>query len=231
MNRHRMSAAGYAALFVISAGCASTTPLLSPDGPSDSSSRSFEPPPLEARTVEARTVDVRTGAPPDTAAAAAAVQATTDKLHEKMPWEFTIGGAGSSDEDFDAGSGAVAGSIGYFFNEWLELAVKQTGAFADSETTSSVLNGSTRVALDLHLPLEMVWPYVGGSFGYVYGDTIDETLAAGPEAGVKFFLKRSRDVFLNVSAEWLFFFDESESLNSAFDDGVLSYGLGLGMRF
>jgi hypothetical protein len=219
MNRHRMIAAGYAALFVISAGCASTSDLgVGSAGP-------VEPPPLEARVVAPRDA---AGTP---VAAAGTAQTPVKEVHKTQPWEFTIGGAGSSDEDFDAGSAAATASIGYFLNEWFELAVRQTGSFADSESTRSVANGSTRLAADFHLPLDMVYPYVGGSIGYVYGDSIEEGFAAGPEAGVKFFLKSSKDVFLNASAEWLFFFDENDSLNSAFDDGVVSYGLGLGMRF
>jgi hypothetical protein len=108
--------------------------------------------------------------------------------------------------------------------------VRQTSSYSDPTGPSSgIWNSSTRGALDLHFPLGSVYPYVGAMAGLTYGDTVRDSLMAGPEAGVKFFLKD--DAFLLVGAEWQFFFDKGDSLDSAFDDGQFVYVLSLGLRF
>jgi hypothetical protein len=147
-----------------------------------------------------------------------------------MPWEFTVGGAGSSNEDFDAGGAAASASVGYFFNEVVELSVRQTSGYSDPTAGGSgTWNSASRAALDLHFPLGSVYPYVGVMGGYAYGDAINDSMMAGPEAGVKIFLKD--DAFLLAGAEWQFFFEDSDTFDSAFEDGQLLYVLSLGLRF
>ena len=148
-----------------------------------------------------------------------------------MPWEFTVGGTGSSNEDFDAGGGQATVAGGYYFNEVVELVVRQSSSYTDpTSSTSGDWAHETRAALDLHFPLShVVSPYVGANFGYVWGDAPGDSLMAGPEAGVKFYLKD--DAFLLFGAEWEFFFDKQDSLTTAFDDGVLLYTLSIGLRF
>lgn len=169
-------------------------------------------------------------APRSTSPLVASAPGQSDRKTGRQPWEFTIGGAGTSNEDFNAGGAQIAGSIGYYTNEVIELSLRQNMSYADSGKGSpAAWNGVSRAAVDLHLPLGNVVPYVGANFGYVYGDTVKETFLAGPEAGVKFYLKE--DVFVQAGAEYQFFFDSSDRVNDAFRDGQLVYGVGLGVRF
>lgn len=145
------------------------------------------------------------------------------------PWEFAVGGTGISNSDFDAGGAQAAGSLGYYFNDVVELSVRQNVAYGDAGPTSpEIWNFASRAALDLHIPLGKFVPYVGANLGYVYGDTIHDSMMGGPEAGAKIYLQD--DAFLQIGAEYEFFFDKGDSLETAFDDGQFLYLLGMGMR-
>ena len=144
-------------------------------------------------------------------------------------WEFTLGGSGSSDKDFDTGSASVNASIGYFLTEGLELSLRQGATFADSGDGSDFWNGSTRGALDYHFDLDRFRPFVGGNFGGFYGDSVTETWAAGLEAGLKFYVKPQTFIFAMGEYQWLF--KDSENADDNFDDGRFLYSLGLGFNF
>lgn len=146
------------------------------------------------------------------------------------PWEFTLNGAGASDEKFRAGGVQVAGSFGYYFSEMLELSVRQNVSYADAGVGSPELwDGASRVALDFHFPIDRFVPYVGVNGGYIYGDSVHDTLVAGPEAGVKFYVKP--DTFLQFGVEYGFTFESSDRIDDAFDNGSFFYELGFGVRF
>jgi hypothetical protein len=146
------------------------------------------------------------------------------------PWEVTVNGVGVSDDGFDAGSFQLQGAVGYYLSEVVELLVRQSVTMADAgDDVSANWNGASRVAIDLHLPLEAFVPFFGGSFGYIYGETTDDRFAGGPEAGFKLYLQS--DAFLQLAVEYLFFFESSDALDDAFDDGTIFYSLGFGLRF
>ncbi len=44
---------------------------------------------------------------------------------EAGDWEFTLGGSGAADNEFDEGTFSVAGSFGYFATEAVEVGVKR----------------------------------------------------------------------------------------------------------
>ncbi len=142
-------------------------------------------------------------------------------------WELTLFGSGVSNQDFDAGAFSGGGSIGYYLGDVVELAIRQNVAFIDAG--DSDWNGSTRAAIDFHLPLPVVKPFIGANFGWVYGDTVKETMAAAPEAGVKIFAKQ--DVFIFAMAEYQFFFEDTDQAGDAFEDGSFVYSLGIGFTF
>lgn len=142
-------------------------------------------------------------------------------------WEFSLFGTGANDEDFEVGTAGGGATLGYYLGDVVQLSLRQNVSFADFG--DSVWNGSTRLAIDFHIPLGPVRPFVGGNVGIVYGDTIDETGAAAPEAGVKVYVKE--DVFLFAIGEYQFFFDDTDNIDDGFEDGNFVYSLGVGFNF
>lgn len=146
------------------------------------------------------------------------------------PWELTLGAAGVSNDKIEAGSAQAAGSLGYYFNEHVELSVRQNTSYGNAGPGSpDVFDNTSRAALDFHLPLGDVVPYVGVNLGYAYGDSIPDSLVGGPEAGAKIYIKN--DVFVLLAVEYQAFFDSSDDANTVFDDAQLLYGISLGVRF
>jgi hypothetical protein len=174
---------------------------------------------------------VETPAPTPAASAPAAATAFPAPLQEgfgprEEDWEITLGGSGSNDNDFDTGSLSWSGSVGYFFRQRQEVGVRQSLGYADFG--DSVWNGSTRIFYDYHLGEGAFRPVVGANFGWVYGDTVKETLAAAPEAGVKWYLTDT--AFLFFLAEYQFFFEDADDADDTFDDGSFVHTIGIGVR-
>jgi outer membrane protein W len=133
-------------------------------------------------------------------------------------WELTLSGSGTNDRDFNSTSFGVDGSIGYFFTDNLEVALRQNITYTDvGAAKGSAWNGSTDIALDFHFDLGRWQPFVGANIGYAYGDNTNDTWEAGPEAGVKYFITQS--TFVQVLAQYEFFFD-SGSNNSLGRDSI-----------
>ena len=142
--------------------------------------------------------------------------------------EVTLSGAAFHDTDFDGVDMAATGSLGYFITDNLELALRQSLSYTDINVDASV-NGSTRVAVDFHFDLEAWQPFVGGNFGYVYGDAVNDTFEVAPELGVKWFVNSTTFVMLMV--EYQFFFDSADEVGDSFEDGQFIWSLGIGFRF
>ena len=156
--------------------------------------------------------------------------ATAHAQDVENPWELTLGGGGVNSEDFDGFTFRVDAGLGYYFNEAWEVSIRQSLSYNDF--VGSSLDGSTRVALDVHFPLgdRSQWvPFVGAEIGYVYGDNINDTFMAGPEAGLKYYVNSTTFVF--AMAEYQFFFDSADDADNSFSDGQFVYSLGIGFRF
>jgi hypothetical protein len=147
-------------------------------------------------------------------------------------WELTLSGTGANGPDFDGVTAGAAGSLGYFLADQLELSLRQSVTYTDiggaGGGKGSAWDGSTRVALDLHFDLGRVQPFVGGNLGYVYGESVNDTWEAAPEAGIKWFLNGT--TFVELLAEYQFFFDKNSNASQAFSDGQFVYTLGIGVR-
>jgi len=168
-------------------------------------------------------------------AALCLLPATAQAQTVENPWELTLGAGGVNSSDFDGFAARVDGSLGYYFNETWEVSVRQSFTYNDfggGPGGGSQLDGSTRVALDVHFPLgdRSQWvPYVGANIGYVYGDSVNDTWEAAPEAGIKYYVNST--TFVYFSAEYQFFFDSGDDAEDAFSDGQFLYTLGIGFRF
>jgi hypothetical protein len=151
------------------------------------------------------------------------------KAQARGPWELELGGTGQNSDRFNGVTASGNGALSFFFNDEFELGVRQSVGYSDVGGTA--WSGTTSLGLDFNLPLGdqgQFVPYVGGNVGYIYGDAIHNTFVGGPEAGVKFFINSSTFIYASIS--WDIFFDRHSTV-TAFSDGEIVYGLGLGVRF
>jgi hypothetical protein len=178
------------------------------------------------------------------AAATDSVAVREDRLNERYgDWngfagpragerEFTLGGSGLSNKDLDSSSGGVGASLGFYLNDTLMLAVRQTVNYANPSGGDSSYIGSTRVALDQHIlasPSGRFRPFVGVNFGGVYGEDVTNTFAAGIEAGAKFYVQQR--TFLYAMADYAWAFRNSDDATENFEDGGFQWSVGVGFNF
>ena len=153
----------------------------------------------------------------------AAAQAQAPKPGD---WEFTLNGAGVSDQDLNGGTVGASGSLGYFVDEHWELSLRQTLGYTDLTDNFS---GSTRLGFDYHFHLDEWQPFLGASLGYTYGGEFADTWGAGPEAGVKYFVNRTTFVYASVGYD--IFFRKADNAAGDFRNGQFIYGVGIGFRW
>lgn len=161
--------------------------------------------------------------------AALALLPSMAQAQVENPWELTLSGSGANDSDFEGVAASANLGLGYYLSEQLELGVRQSLTYSD--LFGSAWSGSTRIFADFHFPLgdRGQWvPFVGANIGYVYGDGVNDTWEAAPEAGIKYYMNSTTFIFLQ--AEYQFFFDEGDEADDAFDDGQFLYTLGIGLR-
>lgn len=144
--------------------------------------------------------------------------------------EFTIGGAGASNKEFDDSLGSVSFAYGWYTSETQEWVLRQSISYANPNNGGQAWNGSTRIAFDQHLTARgALRPFVGVNVGGVYGDRVRETFAAGLEAGAKFYVQPR--TFIYAIAEYGWFFRRARSVDNSFSDGQFIYGVGVGFNF
>jgi hypothetical protein len=144
-------------------------------------------------------------------------------------WDLTLTGSGSQDDDFDNGNASGSFNVGFFATDRAEFLVRQSVSYADTPGSGSDTILTTRVAFDYHFGADRFWPFLGVNFGGVYGDAVDETFAAAPEAGIKWYIKPS--TFLMVMGEYQFFFKDIDDADDAFEDGQFVYTVGVGFNW
>jgi hypothetical protein len=144
--------------------------------------------------------------------------------------EFTIGGAGATNKDFDDSFGGVNFAYGWYTSETQEWVLRQSINYSNPSNGGQAWNGATRIAFDQHLTAHgALRPFVGANFGGVYGDRVRETFAAGLEAGAKFYVQPR--TFIYVIAEYGWFFRRARNVDNSFSDGQFNYGVGVGFNF
>ncbi|RJQ22622.1 MAG: hypothetical protein C4560_02215 [Nitrospiraceae bacterium] len=142
--------------------------------------------------------------------------------------EFTLSGSGTSDNSFDNTIFSADIGLGYFYSKYLEGVFRQNVAVVDIPGGSD-WNGSTRVGADFNIDLENWRPFLGVTVGYLYGESVEESFIAGPEAGIKAFVNDT--TFILISVGYDFLFDKAEEADEAFDDGRFIYNLGIGFKW
>lgn len=141
---------------------------------------------------------------------------------------FTISGSGTSDNSLDNNIINLSFDVGKFMTEQTVVGLRQSIGVADTEAGSSWA-GASRIFADYHFDNEEWQPFVGANFGGVYGEDTAETFFAGPEAGVKYYVKNK--TFVSFQAEYQIFFDSADEAEANFDDGAFVYSAGVGFNF
>ena len=175
------------------------------------------------REAQNRRVDIQIAAPPppppapEPAPAPVAETPPPPEPEEKL-WSFSPGlFYGYNFHDQQATHSQLVGvnlSLDYKPIDWASFGVEQAG-FYHFETDDDGPGGRTVIGPDFYLG-EMF--YVGGNFGYLYGDGFHDELIAGPEAGVQW-------EFIN----WKVAYDIP--FNRDLGDGVLNTTVGTTFRF
>lgn len=141
-------------------------------------------------------------------------------------WEFTLGGGGSADNEFNHGGFNMVGSAGYFFTPNFETALRQQVTY--STGGSDVWGGSTGLALDYHFLLGKFVPFIGANIGADYGTRLNGVWGAGPEAGLKYYVYEKTFLFVMGQYRWLF--DKLEDVTGHADDGTFAFTIGIGFN-
>lgn len=147
---------------------------------------------------------------------------------EAGSWELILGAGGSNNKDFDSGGFNLNAELGYYFTPAIEAGLRQgvTYAETDGDSASSL---ATSVFADYHFDFGALRPFIGASVGAVYGNSVEETFAAGPEAGIKWYVKD--ETFIYGRATYEFIFEDSDDADDSFDDGRFTYVVGIGFNF
>ena len=162
-------------------------------------------------------------------AAAACIAAVPSSAHASFKqgdFDVTLSGVGSNSPDFNGFNASAQGSLGYFLTDALEVGVRQTLTYSDVSGPAN-LNAASGGFIDYHFELAPnLYPYVGVSGGYAYGDGVQDSFFVAPEGGIKYFVNPSTYIFGSV--QYQFFIDSNNSAGSNFSDGQFIYGLGIG---
>jgi len=144
--------------------------------------------------------------------------------------ELTLGGSGSSNKELDNSSGGANISLGYFLTDAFEISVRQSGNYSNGSGSGGAnYDGSTFIAIDEHLGTGRFRPFVGINAGRLYGDTTNDTWAAGIEAGAKFYVHPKTFIFALANYAWVI--DDSDKPTDKFNDGGFLWSVGVGFNF
>ena len=144
--------------------------------------------------------------------------------------EFTLGGSGASNKEFDESFGGVNFSFGTYINPTQQWVLRQSINYANPSSGGQSWNGATRLAFDQHLTAHgRLRPFVGVNVGGVYGDRVRDTFAAGLEGGAKLYVHPRTFIYAIVEYGW--FFRHARNVDDTFSSGQFNWGLGVGFNF
>ena len=142
---------------------------------------------------------------------------------------FNLNGSGSSNEDIHNNSFSVIGSLSWFMDDAWEFGFRQGFGVFDVPGSNNDYVASSRFTLDRNFNMGSLWPLIGISGGYIYGDAVKDQFVAGPEGGLRWFVNDT--TFIQGMLEYQFLFDNDNDSRDVFDDGRYVYSLGMGFKF
>ena len=144
--------------------------------------------------------------------------------------EFTLGGSGATNKEFDESFGGVNFSYGWYSTDTQQWVIRQSINYSNPSVGGQAWNGATRLAFDQHLTAYgAVRPFVGVNVGGVYGDRVRDTFSAGLEAGAKFYVQPRTFIYAMVEYGW--FFRHARNVDDTFSDGQFNWSVGVGFNF
>ena len=144
--------------------------------------------------------------------------------------ELVFAGSGGSNREFDDSFGGFSASLGFYYNNEWQGVLRQSVSYSNPSGGPTRWQGSTRVAADYHITtLGKYMPFLGASFGRIYGSALRDTWTAGIEAGLKYYVGRKMFVFTMAEYSWLF--ERGRQLDNNFGDGQFFFSTGLGFNF
>lgn len=220
--------------FVFFGACATAGPVATPapDFPRAAARPPTAPGALQRSNTAASTpsaVDGGITIPPADLQLLSAQATNTQSGFQQGDWDVLLSGSGGSSHNWSGGNASLAASVGYLFTDSLELSLRQSLSMSDSHGTENTRSGSTEIAFDAHIGTGPVLPFLGVNFGRVYGEGVDDTWTAGPEGGVKWFLKQ--DAYLLAMVDYVIRFDSSHDLDDGWHEGDFVYTIGFGLTF
>jgi len=149
---------------------------------------------------------------------------------EKGDWEFTLGGSGGSNKALNNSLGGANVMLGYYVCNTLEVSVRQSANYTNGPAGGgAVYDGSFFAGIDQHFDFGRLRPFVGVNVGRLYGDSTNDTWAAGIEGGLKVYVKPQ--TFLFALANYVWTFDSSNNASDNFNDGAFLWSVGVGFNF
>lgn len=144
--------------------------------------------------------------------------------------EFTLGGSGATNKDFDDSLGGINFSYGWYTSDTQQWVLRQSVNYSNPSDGGQSWNGSTKIAFDQHLASRgALRPFVGVNLGRVYGDRVRDTFAGGLEAGAKFYVQPRTFVYALVEYGW--FFRRGKEIDNTFSSGQYNWSMGVGFNF
>jgi hypothetical protein len=136
----------------------------------------------------------------------------------------------SDDHDFNN----VWTGLSYHPTDSQEIDLHQAIRVHDFGDTDSRWKGATRGYYDfnyydVNFGAGRLRPFVGANANYVYGSRVNDSLLAGPEAGLKMYVQPK--TLIVVQAEYQSLFHNVDQVDEAFNDGFMVYSLGIGFPF
>jgi hypothetical protein len=148
--------------------------------------------------------------------------------------EFSLSGSGASNKQLNDSLGGAAFSYGDFIFDSTEVLIRQTFAYTNPATpgVGSRWNGTTKLALDqLLCGPGRLRPFVGANLGYIYGQTVNHTWAAGLEAGLRYYVLPRTFLFAETEYDWFFRHIHNIGNSNHFNQGQVNWSLGMGFNF
>ncbi len=143
--------------------------------------------------------------------------------------EITLSGTGTNDKNFDNGAFGISGSWGQYLTDTWSWSIRQNVSYS-SAAGDNAWNGSTRLGVDYNfMPGNRLRPFAGVNVGAIYGDNVNDTGIAGPELGLKYYIKPQTFVFLQT--EYQFQFEDANQIDNQFDNGSWAHTIGFGINY